>query len=363
MILGTSLNLPRDLYNYANPDLPQHYRSGEALEFDNTPEENPVTDMGATLGRVLFYDKKLSANNSVSCASCHEQSAAFSDNRTFSVGLNGEKTARNSMSLINSRYYENGRFMWDERAATLEEQVLIPIQDHVEMGMDLKDLTVKLQDLDYYNLLFDKTFGTPEVTKNRIALALAQFTRSIVSYNSKFDKALVASGSPPVDEKMPLLSTLTQEEQLGMNIFLRGRNGATCGYCHGTAQMVNDEAKNNGLSMFYDDQGKGKVTLLATDMALFKVPSLKNIAKTAPYMHDGRFQTLMEVIDHYSDNVQAHPNLNFRLTTLDDGESGTPYLLKLNLNQQEKEALVAFLHTLTDEQVLTDPKFSDPFKQ
>jgi len=362
-IINEVLNLDSTPFNYANPDLPEHYLGEAAEESDNTPENNQITNMGATLGRVLFYDRNLSANNRVSCASCHEQRAAFSDNRRFSRGLNGEQTRRNSMGLINARYYENEAFFWDERAATLEEQVLLPIQDHVEMGMELADLEVKLQELPHYQVLFDNAFGSRTVTSDRIAKALAQFIRSIVATNSKFDRALVAAGSPEVDEQMPLLSTLTAQERLGQDIFFRGRNGATCGYCHGTPMNINDEAKNNGLELEYEDNGKGEITGKVSDNAKFKVPSLRNVANTAPYMHDGRFETLMDVVNHYSDNVQAHPSLNFRLTTLDDSEDGEGPVMRLNLNQTEKEALVAFLHTLTDEDILTDEKYSNPFRE
>lgn len=361
-ILTENLNLKPEPFNYANPILPKHYSQNEANDSDNTPENNPITDMGATLGRVLFYDKKLSIDNTISCASCHEQDAAFSDNRKFSEGLDGQLTRRNSMTLINSRYYENGRFFWDERAATLEEQVLMPIQDHIEMGLELPQMEQKLAGVSYYNVLFEKAFGTPEVTSDRVAKALAQFIRSIVSYESKFDEGFAAAGFPEDEEQMPDFSNFSAQENLGMDIYFRGRKGGTCLYCHGTPQIVNDEAKNNGLELNYSDNGKGEITGRASDNALFKVPTLRNIAKTAPYMHDGRFETLMDVVNHYSDGVQDHPNLNVRLTTLDDGLPGRGDVLKLRLTQEEKEALVAFLHTLTDESILTDEKFSDPFK-
>jgi cytochrome c peroxidase len=360
-ILNQSLNLDAHVFNYANMDLPPHYMDAESSISDNTPFDNPITDMGATLGRVLFYDKNLSANNTISCASCHEQEAAFSDNRKFSVGLHGEETRRNSMTLINSRFYENGHFFWDERAATLEAQVLMPIQDHIEMGLTLSELETKLSQVDYYEVLFQKTYGSAEITSDRIAKALSQFIRSIVSVNSKFDEGFAAAGFPEDEEQMPDFPNFTAQENLGLDIFYRGRNGATCLYCHGTPQHVNDEAKNNGLTLSYTDNGKGEITGLASDNALFKVPSLRNIVKTAPYMHDGRFETLEEVIDHYSDKVADHPNLNFRLKDSDD-PSPNSNVLRLNLTQEEKEALIAFLHTLTDESVLTDEKYSDPFK-
>lgn len=358
--LNKTLNLQAQPFNYANLPLPDHYKGEEAEENDNMPASNRITDMGATLGRVLFYDVQLSANNTISCASCHQQSAGFSDPARFSVGLNGGLTKRNSMTLINSRYYANGKFFWDERANSLEAQSLMPIKDHIEMGMDLAELEIKLPGLDYYPILFEKAFGTPQISQERIARALSQFIRAIVSYDSKFDQGLIQAGNPEVGEEMPLLPNFTAQENLGLDIFMRGSNGATCGYCHRHPQSIMPEARNNGLAMNYTDQGKGAVTGNPGDNALFKAPSLKNIAQTAPYMHDGRFATLMEVVDHYSDNVQQHPNLHFRLTTVDDGPPGGPPM-KLELNQEEKEALVAFLHTLTDESISKDEKYSDPF--
>lgn len=360
-ILNQVLDLQSTPFNYANIALPTHYTSAEAATSDNTPDNNQITNMGATLGRVLFYDKNLSIDNTISCASCHEQEAAFSDNAKFSEGLNGELTRRNSMTIINSRFYENGSFFWDERASTLEEQALMPIQDHTEMGMELGPLEEKLRQLDYYPILFEKAFGSSEVTSNNIAHALSQFMRSIISVNSKFDKGFEAAGFPEDEEEMPDFPNYTPQENIGMDIFYRGRNGATCLYCHGTPQHVNDEAKNNGLSLNYTDKGKGEITGNSSHNGLFKVPSLRNIAKTGPYMHDGRFETLMEVVNHYSDNVQDHPNLNFRLKDSDD-PSPNSNVLRLNLTQAEKEALIAFLHTLTDEEVLTNEKYSDPFK-
>lgn len=361
--LNQVLNLQAVPFNYANPILPSHYTSDEAAQADNTPEENHITDLSATLGRVLFYDKNLSANNTISCASCHEQSTAFSDTRKFSIGLNGEETRRNSMTLINSRFYEDGSFFWDERATTLEEQVLLPIQDHIEMGMTLGALESKLEELDYYNILFEKAFDSSEVTSDRIAKALSQFIRSIISVNSKFDEGFAVAGFPDDEEEMPDFPNFTKQENIGMDIFYRGRKGATCLYCHGNPQHVNDEAKNNGLDLNYTDNGKGEITGLPSDNGLFKVPSLRNIALTAPYMHDGRFETLMDVVNHYSDNVQEHPNLHFRLKTLDDGAIGEAEVLRLGLTPLEKEALVAFLNTLTDTTILSDEKYSDPFKE
>ena len=365
-ILEKHLNLSFELYNYADLPLPSHFIDGELDPMDNMPDDNLTTNMGATLGRVLFYDKNLSNNNTISCNSCHQQSSGFSDPNRFSKGLNGEHTSRNSMGLINVRYYQTGRFGWDERAESLEEMVLLPIQDPVEMNMKLETLESKLQELEYYPVLFRNAFGSEKVTSERIAQALAQYVRSIVSYDTKFDEGMALTGNPFVAEGIPLFPNYTPLEQLGQQIFFSGtEHQANCLYCHGGPAMTvpegeNDMAKNNGLELDYQDNGKGSITGLAGDNAKFKVPSLRNIELSAPYMHDGRFQTLEEVIDHYSDNVVQHANLHFRLSTIDDGPPGSPPK-KLSLSAYEKEALIAFLKTLTDHEVTNDEKYSNPF--
>ena len=361
-ILNKTLNLRQSLFNYANIAIPTAFNEsyGSLPEQDNTPADNPITDAGATLGRVMFYDKNLSFNNTISCASCHQQDKGFSDPAKFSVGFDGMTTSRHSMTLINSRWYGKERFFWDERASTLEEQVLLPIQDHIEMGMELPELIAKLEQLDYYEVLFNKAFGSPEINADRISKVLSQFTRSIVSYNSKFNKAVRADNLDEVPETdMVSLSTLTEQENIGLDIFY---NFATCGYCHMGPAHVADSAKNNGLDLFYKDQGRAEWSGNLKDNALFKPPSLANIALTAPYMHDGRFESLMDVVNHYNENIQPHPNLNFRLTEEDiDGTvGGTP--LRLELDQEQKEALIAFLNTFTDEEISTSEKYSDPFK-
>ena len=367
--LGVPL-LPEESHQYSDPDvdLPPHFteqdrRRGGVARTDNTPRDNPITDEGATLGRVLFYDKRLSANDTVSCSSCHHQEYGFSDPEQFSKGFNGERTRRHSMSLANARYYRSGRFFWDERAATLEDQVLMPIQDEVEMGMTLDALEPKLAATAFYPPLFEDAFGTAEVTRELISRALAQFVRSMVSYRSPYDEAF--RGRRP-----DFSQVFSEQEQLGARLFGavrgggrgdgrergRGRAGgpgrsrsAGCERCHGTVAQVGTRLSNNGLDEdTSEDQGAGR--------GRFKVPSLRNIAVTSPYMHDGRFRTLREVIEHYNSGVQSHPNLNRGLR----GRNRQPR--RLNLDGEQIDALVAFLNTLTDEAFLTDPKFSDPFK-
>ncbi len=338
--------LPATLFNYANQNLPAHYTQqnaalGNVVRTDNTPNNNAITDVGATLGRVLFYDKRLSANDTVACASCHVQANGFTDSAVLSVGFDGGETGRHSMRLGNARYYERGRFFWDERADTLEDQVLQPIQDAVEMGMTLTQLEVKLQDVDYYAPLFEAAFGDETVTSDRISLALAQFVRSLSTFESEFDEAYIAAGGNPDDFDL----VFSAQEARGFGIF-RGRG--RCDQCHSTSAHVSDDIHNNGLDVATTgDQGAGDQE--------FKSPSLRNVAVGGPYMHDGRFATLAEVVDFYSDDVQANPNLSNRLRN----NNGTPR--RLNLSNAEKADLVAFLETLTDQNFLTDPKFADPF--
>lgn len=341
------VDLPVTPHNYANQALPAHFQTLNNI--DNTPNNNRITDEGATLGRVLFYDAKLSANNTVSCASCHTAEAGFSDNLQFSLGFESGETGRNSMGLSNSAYYNNGRFFWDERAATLEIQTLLPIQDGVEMGMTLDALEDKLQNETYYQVLFEDAFGTSEVTSDRISLALSQFVRSMISYRSKYD-----AGRAQVNNPRDPFPNFTQQENQGKALFFSNRTN--CDNCHGTESFVGPNARNNGLDATTTDRGLGAVTGRQQDDGKFKVGSLRNIVLTAPYMHDGRFATLEQVIDHYSTGVQDHPNLDNRLRNND----GSVRLA--NLNNDERAALVAFLHTLTDNDFINDEKFSNPFE-
>ena len=347
---AATLDLPSTPFNYANPALPAHLLTPAILAQDNTPADNPVTDAGATLGRVLFYDKRLSANQSVSCSSCHQPQHGFSDPARFSTGFEGGLTGRNSMGLTNARYYLRENFFWDERAATLEDQTLEPIQNHIEMGLTLEVLTARVAAEPYYAELFTAAFGTGTVTTRRISRALSQFVRSIVSGNSKYDQGV------------PLgFSNFTALENQGRQIF-NGPVGG-CAQCHGSDNFVpGNGIFNNGLENPYTDKGLGEITGLASDEGLFKVPSLRNIELTAPYMHDGRFATLEEVVEFYNSGVVNHPNLSASLR-LPPGPPGSPPPgpRRLNLTQTQKNALVAFLKTLTDLSVTTDPKFQDPF--
>jgi cytochrome c peroxidase len=343
-------NLPATPYAYAAP-LPAHLANLQGpggVPADNTPPSNPITNAGATLGRVLFYDKHLSANDTVSCGSCHRQAHGFSDPSKLSTGFAGGLTSRHAMGLVDARFYARGRFFWDERAATLEDQVLQPIQNTTEMGMTLPALEAKLAALPYYPALFQAAFGSPAVTSDRISKALAQFVRAMVSTQSKYDRAF--QGGPP-----NFAAVFTAQELQGLQLFAGGNvaPGRTlrCDACHGTPAQVAAQPENNGLDATVTDAGAGG--------GRFKVPSLRNVALRAPYMHDGRFATLDEVIEHYSTGVKDSPNLSPQLRTPPGPNGGQA--VRFNLSAEEKAALRAFLETLTDGAIASDPKFSDPF--
>lgn len=352
------LVLPQSPYSYATTDLPIHVRQ-VAKFYDNTPASNQITDAGATLGRVLFYDRSLSANGSVSCSSCHSQSTGFSDERRFSTGFEGKEVKRNSMSLVNLRFYKSGKFFWDERANSLEDQVLMPIEDPVEMGHSLAMLVKQLQKDAIYPPLFREAFGTPEVTEQRLARALAQFIRSMVSVRSRYDV-----GRSAVDSVHDPFPNFSEQENYGKQQFF-GR--ARCSECHLPDRVTLDGPV--GQSAFFQlttplvngidsdlkdvDGGVGLVSGRSEDWGRFKATSLRNIELSAPYMHDGRFRTLDQVIEHYNWSVKPHRNLDPRLQ--DFAANG------LALPEVEKVALAEFLKTLTDSTFINDPKFSDPF--
>jgi len=325
--------------------MPAHFDNILLQIWESTPDDNPVTDAGATLGRVLFYDRNLSANRTTSCGSCHHQNRGFADPVAASVGHTGQPTRRNAMHLVN-QFYSRQHF-WDFRAPTLEAQVLMPIQDPVEMGMTLPEVRGRLYAIPHYRPLFTAAFGNDSITEDRIARSLAQFIRSIASYRTRYD-AGEANG----------FADFTPMELDGKNLFY---NGATkCNHCHMTANFHNRDSRHNGLDAVYADNGLGEFTGDPADNGKFKVPSLRNAELTAPYMHDGRFNTLEEVVEHYNSGVQPHPNLDDRLT-VEGLVGGTP--LQMGLTPYEKQALVAFLKTLTDVPLVNDPRFADPFVQ
>jgi cytochrome c peroxidase len=332
--------LPAAPHGYSDADtpIPQHFVAspvGTVIFADNTPPSNRTTNPGAELGRVLFYDVRLSANDRIACASCHQQSLGFGDTARFSSGFHGGHLARHTMALANARFYRYG-FGWDGREASMEAQVLRPITDSIEMGIDPEALERKLAATSFYPGLFVGAFGSPEITRDRIAAALAQFVRSLVSAQSRFD-AVFATGSAPD------YSLLTQQELDGFHIF----NSAGCVNCHRTIAQFADTVHNTGLDSVSADTGSGQ--------ARFRAASLRNVAVRGPYMHDGRFATLRQVVEFYAEQIRASPSLDARLR----GADGSPR--RLHLSAAQEDALVAFLRTLTDSSFLRATRFSDPF--
>ena len=354
---GSSIDL-NNLANYANQTLPPYITK-------NNSQGNVITDKGATLGRVLFYDKNLSSNNTVSCASCHKQEFAFSDTNVASVGVNGT-TGRHSMRLINSRFATETKFFWNERALNLETQTTMPIKDHGEMGfsgengdLSFSDLITKLSAIGYYRELFKFAYGTEEISEVKIQSALAQFIRSIQSFDSKYDigRALATNDGQP-------FSNFTAQENQGKNLFLSPpvfyTNGVRtsgclgCAGCHRAPEFdIDPNSLNNGII--------GTIAGTGIDTGNTRAPSLRDIVRTdgttnGPMMHTGVITTLQAAIGHYGTiNIAlGNNNLDPRLRPRGVGQ-------QLNLNATEVNAVIAFLRTLSGTDVYTNTKWSNPF--
>jgi len=320
------------------------------------PADNPLTVEGVALGRMLFYEERLSADDTISCATCHQPARAFTDGRTLARGIHGARTPRNTMSLANLLWGPQ-RFFWDGRAVDLEQQAGQPIVNPDEMGSTWDEVIAKLERAPAYPASFEAAFGTREITPERVTKALASFERTMVSTGSRYDRYL--RGELRLDPR----------EQRGRELFMThpdakaGIRGANCIDCH--SQFLTsgfapefDGFQNNGLDD--DDQleaGLMAVTGRSRDRGRFKAPTLRNIELTAPYMHDGRFATLEEVIDHYSDHVVSSSTLD-PLIREAANTPGAP--LGVTLTHDEKAALLAFLRTLTDHEFVHDPSLSDP---
>ncbi|MDG1158875.1 MAG: cytochrome c peroxidase [Flavobacteriales bacterium] len=309
------------------------------------PADNPLTVQGVKLGKMLFHETLLSADNSQACASCHLQANAFSDPLQFSIGVQGLPGERHSMSVFNMAWNNNG-FFWDGRAPELRDQAILPILDELEMDETLENVIEKLGAEENYRHQFIRAFGSEEITAEKIALALEQFMFSIVSVDSKYDRFLQGT------------EELTESEERGRLLFFAEYNpffpedsGADCAHCHSGINFENDQYMNNGLDSEAEitDEGRKNVTGLDEDRARFKVTSLRNIAESAPYMHDGRFNTLEEVIAHYNEGIQASNSVDPAI--LATSETG------LMLTDQDIQDLIAFLHTLSDEIFLSNPAY------
>ncbi|MBX3659231.1 MAG: hypothetical protein KF740_12415 [Ramlibacter sp.] len=341
-----------NLFNYAAPTLPAYYGGGVANN-DNTPANNTANNAVATLGRVLFYDKRLSVNNTVACASCHQQTQGFADSSRFSTGFAGGLTTAHAMRLGNVRYYAPGTMFWDKRAASVEDQATQPIQHPVEMGFDasnggLAALLTKMQSLPYYPELFTFAFGDGTLSEQRIQRALAQFQRSMVAVSSRWDDGYAQTFNPAANDNglNTPIAGFTAQENRGRQLFMGNANqgGLNCAACHAPPTFaLTANSRSNGLD--------------AGETTIFKSPSLKNVGMSAAFMHDGRFSSLEQVVEHYNSGVKDGPALDNRLR----GGNGAPRVL--NLPESDKAALVAFLRTLNDTSLPNDPKFSSPFRQ
>ncbi len=330
-------------------DTPYELSFGD-FEAPSLALDNPLTKEGVQLGRMLFYEKKLSKDGSQMCASCHRQEHAFTDTAIFSIGVEGLEGKRQAMAIFNMAWHTN-EFFWDGRAHLLRDQSLKPIEDPLEMNETLENVIAKLEADPKYRDQFIRAFGDDEITEERMSLAMEQFMNTIVSVESKYDRFLRGEVS------------LSPSEERGRELFFAEFNpgfpslsGADCAHCHTGRTFENDLYMNNGLDTDADitDVGREEVTKDATDRAKFKVTSLRNVEVTNPYMHDGRFKTLEEVVSHYNDGIQPS-------STVDPALEYTRVSGGLKLTAQDQADLVAFLKTLTDDVLLTNPEFSNPF--
>lgn len=310
-----------------------------------------MTKDGVALGRMLFYDPILSADSTMSCSSCHLPEHGFTDNLAVSIGVAEEAGSRSSMSLTNAAYLTNGLF-WDGRRNTLEGQALDPVTDPLELLDDWDNVEKKLRRHADYPAQFRKAFGIEsklEITRELATQALAQFERILISGNSKFDKHRKGELFLDDSELNGMIMFFDSGQQLGIDL-----PDAECAHCHNEPLLTNNDYFNNGLDVAevpedFVDPGRGEVTSKVSDYGRFRAPTLRNIALTAPYMHDGRFETLEEVIEHY--NSGGHPSYN-----------KDPLIRPLNLTEEQKQDLLNFLKALTDEEFINNPEYKNPFE-
>ena len=358
----------QNLFNYSNQEIPTY------ITKDNSGA-NSITDEGATLGRVLFYDKKLSSNNTIACASCHHQEFAFGDTSLVSVGVNGV-TGRHSMRLVNNRFADEASYFWDERAASLEEQSTMPIMDHVEMGYsgtngdpDFQDLLEKLADVSYYNDLFHLAYGDTIITQQRIQLALSQFIRSIQSFDAPYDV-----GRAQVAHDTLRFPNFNQQQNDGKDLFIspaifnndgvRIGGGLGCANCHRPPEFdIVPDSKSNGVVF---TPGSTRPTG-GVDTVVFKSPSLRDVVDengrvNGPLMHTANFINLTNVLNHY-DRINLFPQVQGIADVIDERllPNGNPQ--DLRMTNQERNRVITFLGTLTGSDVYTNEKWSDPFDE
>jgi cytochrome c peroxidase len=322
--------------------LPKPYNFPKPYETSNS-----LTTKGVELGRFLFYDPILSRDSTFSCGSCHRQEVAFSDApNQFSKGINGELTKRNTMPLYNLAWYE--RFFWDGRANSIEDQVFEPVRKHSEMDLNWKIAEERIRRNQWYKSKFLEVFGNVAIDSALIAKAIGQFERVLISHHSKYDSVIRGEAK------------FTMDEFQGF-VLVNDQSMADCLHCHITdahALGTSGKFSNNGIQMSqsaknFQDNGLGDVTGEIKDLGKFRIPSLRNIAVTAPYMHDGRFNTLREVLDYYSSGLKPSFNIDSKMQSAHRGG--------VQLTEEEKDQIIAFLNTLTDSVFLTNPNFSNPF--
>ncbi len=316
------------------------------------PADNPLTEEGIELGRHLFYDPILSLDSTISCSSCHLQEAAFTDNKAVSEGVMGLEGTRSAMAIMNLGFVTAGLF-WDGRSPTLEDQALQPVTNPVEMRNDWETVEQRLRKHPDYPVMFRKAFGisdSGDITRDLVVKALAQFERTLLTANSKFDRKFLYN-DPTVE--------FTDSEYRGFEMFFdfpgSALPDAQCFHCHNAPLFGNNDFFNNGIEEVatlndFPDLGRGEITGKTFDNGKFRAPTLRNLVFTAPYMHDGRFETLEEVIDQYSDHVHFADNLDENLS------------FPINLSESQKQDLINFLYTLTDSSIVLDERFSNPFE-
>ena len=306
------------------------------------PINNPLTEEGIALGKKLFFDKKLSADNTQSCATCHASQKAFTNNLQFSIGIDNIEGTRNSMPLFNLAWNYDDKFFWDGRELSLERQVFDPITNPIEMHNTLDNVVQRLQQDPNYPPLFEQAFGTSAIDSVMVSKAISQFERTIISANSKFDRYLLGE------------ATLTPQELEGFNVFM-DENRGDCFHCHGSENnplWTDNKFHNNGLDANPSDLGLGVASGDPNDNGKFRTPSLRNLAFTAPYMHDGRFATIEEVINHYSEGLQDSPTIDPLMKKVEQGG--------VQLSTTDKENLKQFLLSLSDFEFITNPQYAHP---
>ena len=306
------------------------------------PVDNPQTVEGIALGRKLFYDPILSGDGTQACADCHSPQNAFTDERQFSIGIDGIGGTRNSMPLFNMAWNFTEKFFWDGRASSIEDQALGPVENPIEMHNTWENAVASIQATTEYPELFSEAFGTSTIDRTLVTKAIAQFERTLISANSKFDQYLLGA------------ATLTPSELNGLDVFLDETRGV-CFHCHGNPNSplwTDNIFHNNGLDEVITDRGLGEFTGDPRDFGLFKSPSLRNLAFSAPYMHDGRFETLDEVINHYSEGLVYSETIDPLMKTIAQGG--------VHLSESDKADLKAFLLSLSDPGFITNPDYQDP---